>query len=158
MRTAEEVRQVFAFERWANGQVLESLESLLEPPPDLLALGGHLLGAIDIWLARIEGTQPAGGLWDTISLEDLHRRAEDVARRIEDFLEDLDDDDLQRDVVYRNSQGEEFTNRAGDILQHLALHGAEHRGQISFETGRLGGKSRETEYLWWLREPPEGER
>lgn len=158
MQTTEEVRQVFAFERWANGQVLESLESLLEPPPELLALGGHLLGAVDTWLSRIEGVAPEAGLWDTVTLVDLHRRSEDVARRLADFLEDLSNEDLARDVVYRNSQGVEHANRTGDILQHLALHGAEHRGQISFEVGRLGGKSRETEYLWWLREPPEGEQ
>ena len=41
-------------------------------------------------------------------------------------------------ITYTNSKGEPCTSRVADVLTHVALHGAHHRGQLVAELRAAG--------------------
>ena len=55
-------------------------------------------------------------------------------------------------VRYRNSRGEEFHTPVGDLLTHVLMHGAYHRGQIAASVRRAGGEPAATDYIAFTRE------
>jgi uncharacterized damage-inducible protein DinB len=155
MRTVEELHQQIAFERWANRAQVESLATVAAPSEDLLRITWHLLAAIENWLSRIEGIPPAASLdWRTPVLEEVTTLLEEVDTHYGRALEALSEARLGESVGYTNTAGRRYTNLVGDILEHLMLHSAEHRGQIAREVGRLGGSPVETEYIWFVRDRP----
>jgi uncharacterized damage-inducible protein DinB len=54
-------------------------------------------------------------------------------------------------VAYRTSRGEPFTTRLEDILAHVVLHGAHHRGQIALRVREAGGDPAGTDYITYVR-------
>ena len=54
-----------------------------------------------------------------------------MAARWEKFLGVMDDARLATTVTYKNSKAESWTSRKGDILMHVIMHSAYHRGQIA---------------------------
>jgi len=59
---------------------------------------------------------------------------------------------LSRRVTYRNTQGEHFTNEAGDILAHVVLHGATPRGQSAAARRAAGGAPARTDFILAVRQ------
>jgi len=152
-----ELEQLFAFDRWANRQTLAALRTLEAAPPTALCdLLWHTLAAADNWLSRIDGTTPfeALGWTDTHALETIAAYNARVEPRSVAFVAALPEARLSETFEYRNSSGAPFTNVVADALQHVILHGVEHRGQIMYEIGKLGGQPVELEYAWFLRDPP----
>ena len=67
------------------------------------------------------------------------------------YIEELAEARLTAVIRYRNSQGDEFANTVLDILTHVVIHGAYHRGQIAKAIGKAGGKSVNTDYIIFAR-------
>lgn len=152
MRTSDELLQQLAFEVWADRAQIASIGSVEAPSDQLLATAWHLLAAAENWLARVQGVTPSVSLdWQTPARDALPPLLEQVCDRFVAVAREVDDVRLNAPVRYTNSQGIAYENLAGDILEHLMLHGAEHRGQIALEVGRQGGQPAETEYIFWLR-------
>ena len=94
----------------------------------------HLLLADRIWMDRftqegVLGTPPL----DTVLYDDfnlLRSARVDEDRRIEDFMNALDDGFLRKDIRYVNSRGVLCSDPAPLILGHLFNHQTHHRGQI----------------------------
>jgi len=135
---------------WADRRTAESLDTLDAPPPELVRIWAHLLGAEETWLARIAGREPTVPVWPEI---DLERCRALMASNHGQFRELLDAGAaaLDRHVTYRNSRGEEFTNTVSEILHHVAMHGMYHRGQVALEVRRLGGEPLATDLIVYLR-------
>jgi len=55
-------------------------------------------------------------------------------------------------VDYVNSKGEKWTSRADDILAHVILHGAYHRGQIATIVRGSGETPAYTDYIHCVRQ------
>ncbi|MDA0271478.1 MAG: DinB family protein [Chloroflexi bacterium] len=152
MRSAAELRQQLAFEVWADRAQIASIGSVAEPSERLLAVAWHLLAGAENWLARVDGTEPSVSLdWVTPARDALVPLLEQVCDHFLSIAMLVDDVRLHQPLRYTNSRGEVFENLVGDALEHLMLHGAEHRGQIAWEVGALGGEPAETEYIFWLR-------
>jgi uncharacterized damage-inducible protein DinB len=66
----------------------------------------------------------------------------------------LTTDDLAREVPYVNSAGAAFVSRVDDILLHVVLHSAYHRGQVSLLMRRSGGTPKPTDYIAFARGAP----
>jgi uncharacterized damage-inducible protein DinB len=151
-----ELRQLFAFDRWATRRCLAALRSLDEASVELRDLLWHTLTATDNWLSRIDGSEPFEPLqWgDPHTLDDLDRYAARIEAESAAFADAIEDTRFAEPFDYRNSSGVPFTNVVADVLQHVALHGVEHRAQLMWEVGKLGGATSELEYAWFLRDPP----
>src|SRR5712671_6987609 len=91
----------------------------------------HLLTADRIWMHRLTRTGDQPGHLGAILFADLAqlraaREAED--RRIIDYVESLQDADIEATWEYRTLNGTPFSQPLGDILAHLFNHQTHHRG------------------------------
>lgn len=114
------------YDLWANRLTLESLRGEASPEP-ALRIFAHIIAAHRLFLARIAGGEPVT-VWpepDLANAEaDLHACRDRWSRL-------LTERQAGEEVEYVNSKGERWRSRLDDIVTHLALHSAYHRGQIA---------------------------
>jgi len=88
--------------------------------------------AEQVWLARLKGEDSSGlPIWPALGLADCEAWIRENRDGYAAFLSGLKGEDLAKTVTYRNSSGTAFNTAIGDILAHVAMHGAYHRGQVS---------------------------
>lgn len=143
---------------WADDRVLAALRSATAPDPANLELLAHVLAAEHVWLARLKGEAPAHVVWPPLSLEECAALMRANERALTAYVSSLTPADLPREVTYRNSAGLQFTSRVEDILLHLCLHGAYHRGQIAWALRHAGGVPMPTDYIAFIRGAPAATR
>ena len=61
-----------------------------------------------------------------------------VERHMRAFLAGLRDEDIGRNVEYLNPRGEKRSMPLGELMQHGAIHGVHHRGQVALLLRMLG--------------------
>ena len=153
---------------WADARLLEALEASADARGTAGAHAGeaganggataealrehaHVLGAEETWLARIEGRSPAAPVWPEATLEAVRTLSEATERAFRAYLRDLTEEGLATSVTYRNSAGDEFTNRVADILLHVALHGQYHRGKVNLLLRQGGHEPAPVDYIAYVR-------
>jgi len=150
--------KVFQHLAWADARVLESLRaahSVLKKDQDLYA---HILGAEHVWLSRIIGTTPKFAVWPTLTLEECERLAAENGAAYQKLASDLTKEATERAITYRNSAGDAYTSTLEDILTHVSLHGAYHRGQIAASVRAAGDTPIATDYIAFARGAPAATR
>ena len=60
--------------------------------------------------------------------------------------------DLTAQASYQNSKGEKFSSRQADILMHVVMHGAYHRGQIAAAIRAAGSEPAYTDFIHCIRQ------
>lgn len=145
----DELRRLMQHLRWADERALESLRAT--PEPDALRRYAHVLGAEHTWVSRVRGQAPAVAIWPTLTLAECEALAGENAAALQAAVEALGEDDGDREVEYRNSAGAEFRSRVVDILLHVAMHGAYHRGQVALLVRAAGGEPQPTDYIAFMR-------
>ncbi len=60
--------------------------------------------------------------------------------------------DLARVVNYKNSKGENWRSLEDDIVQHVIMHSAYHRGQIATDMRAAGFTPAYTDFIHALRQ------
>lgn len=102
-----------------------------------------------LWLRRWKGENPNGRPeWTKEpSLEVLETRLGDIERERTELLATLTDDDLQRDLAYRNMAGDPFANTLGDLMTHVANHATYHRGQLTTMLRQVGATPPATDFV-----------
>jgi len=149
------IRKLFDHLEWADQAVLAALEARPDAPADAFRLAAHMLNAELVWLARIAGeTEPP--LHDEADLADYRERAARARAGWNDLLGDLAAGRLAAAVAYTNTKGEPFRTALEDILLHVALHGAYHRGQILRIVAGTGQPVPWVDYIAWVRGRAEG--
>lgn len=143
---------------WADSRVLEGLRA--DPGSDAAAIEyfAHVLAAEHVWLTRITGATRELEVWPKLSLDECAAIGERNRRELEALIGGLRPDDLAREVSYINSAGDAFKSRVDDILLHVMLHGAYHRGQVSLMVRRSGGTPMPTDYIAFVRGAPAATR
>ena len=68
------------------------------------------------------------------------------------LLDKLTPEKLAAGLTYRNTKGVEFKTPIQDVLMHLVLHSAYHRGQVAAAVREAGGKPAATDYVVYLRQ------
>jgi uncharacterized damage-inducible protein DinB len=69
-----------------------------------------------------------------------------------EFVSKIDEGGLSKSVTYKNSQGEDWTSRVEDILQHVIMHSVYHRGQIATEMRAAGLTPASTDFIHAVRQ------
>lgn len=149
-----ELEQLFAFDRWANRQTLDALRSVQPEPEELVRLLAHVLSATDNWLSSVEGVEPLTRP-DVQDVEALASYLDQVDARTISFRQDLADERLGQRFELRDPSRARFETVTGDVLQHVVLHGVEHRAQIMYEVGKLHGQPSELQYALFVSERPD---
>jgi uncharacterized damage-inducible protein DinB len=153
----ERLRHLFQYEQDSHEQVLEAFRSApaeakqSEAYQKALDMMAHIIAARLIWLWRIGGTanRPETVFpkqTEQAALEALIRSMESDWRQ---YLDKLDDAELERWLDYKTLDGREFRSRIDDILTQLHGHSMYHRGQISIWMREAGATPAPTDYLRW---------
>ncbi|MGH7699851.1 MAG: DinB family protein [Gemmatimonadales bacterium] len=161
--TADEVRTLYAFNRWATGRLLDATRRLA--PPDFTrdlrtsyrSVRGtlvHLVWAEWIWLRRWRGESPTNVYAEEefADADAVATRWRDVERDQRDFLATLTDDRLPVGLAYRNLKGERWEYPLVHTLQHVANHSSYHRGQVVTLLRQLGHAPPPTDFLVFFDE------
>jgi uncharacterized damage-inducible protein DinB len=143
--------QLLAHLRWADDRALDSLRAMPSPDAEALTLLAHVLGAEEVWLARLENREPSVAVWPDLDLDGCHALARAVHDQLDRYLAELEPQHLDRLVSYRNSAGVAFESHVADILLHIAMHGAYHRGQVALAVRRAGARPLFTDYIAFVR-------
>ncbi len=149
MRTTT-IRRLFDHMRWADDLVAGSLARRPEASPEAWGLYAHVLGAEQVWLARILGT-PAGPVWPDPDPGELGRLRVAVHEGFAGLLACPGGAGLDASIAYTNSAGRDFESTVEDILLHVFLHGSYHRGQIAYLLRDAGAQPAPTDYIAFVR-------
>jgi uncharacterized damage-inducible protein DinB len=133
--------------------MLEALRRSENAHDRVMQLFGHVLAAEEIWLARIAGAPYAHiNVFPTLSLDQCEAEISRIHAGYQELITGLRPHELERMIAYTNTRGQSFATSVGDILLHVALHGAYHRGQIEQLLRAAGEAPPATDYIVFARE------
>ncbi len=135
---------------WADDLVAESLAAARDPVDEAWSLYAHVLGAEQIWLARILG-EPDGAVWPATDTESLEALRVHLLEGYATLLQELTDEELGISISYRNSAGDRFETSVEDILHHVFLHGSYHRGQVALLLRQASEVPAPSDYIAFAR-------
>ena len=144
------LERLFRHLQWADDQVLRTAEAAGTFPQEALRLLAHILGAEQVWLARIQGRETVP-VWPQLAVAECRALS---GRNLEGYREVLAataEEGFEAVVDYRDTRGTAHRTRLGDILLHVALHGAHHRGQIAALVRAAGLQPAGTDYILFCR-------
>jgi uncharacterized damage-inducible protein DinB len=139
MELLEHLRRQFVYDAWANREVLAALSASPRPAVRPLQLLAHILSAERLWLERIRKQPQSLPVWPDFTIEQCEAQIAGLAELWQELLGQLSADELSDKVAYKNSKGEPWTSTVEDVLTHVLLHSAYHRGQIASQV-RAGGE------------------
>ena len=128
---------------WANGEWIEYAARAFAGDEFVLVRLSHILLGERAWFDRISGEMVERHVWRTMTLPVLRELNRKHAVRYERLLES----DVSRVIAYRRFTGEEYQSPVSDILLHLTLHGAHHRGQIATYVSSQGKPPINTDFI-----------
>jgi uncharacterized damage-inducible protein DinB len=152
MESIEHYRRLFSYDDWANRAVLAALRDAGNPPTRSLKLMAHVFAAERVWLERLEQKKQSVPVWPVSTLEQCDSEAEDMSRSWKKFLQGKKDADLAVTISYKNSKGESWESRKDDVLQHVIMHSAYHRGQIAADMRAAGFTPAYTDFIHGVRQ------
>src|SRR5713226_2031166 len=105
MELLEHLRRQFAYDAWANREVLAGLKMTECPSPRPLQLLAHILSAERLWLERILQQPQSLPVWPDFTVEQCETQIADLAQRWQEYLCQLSTAALADKVAYKNSKG-----------------------------------------------------
>ncbi len=144
--------QLFGYDLWANRQSLASLTRASPAPARSIRLLAHIIAAERLWLARLTADPEPVVVWPELSLSACELQLPEVSSRWRAYLDGLRVETLNQPVSYKNSKGEPWTNRVEDILMHVIMHSAYHRGQIAADVRQSGSEPASTDFIHAVRQ------
>lgn len=144
----------FKYDSWANGEALSAIkaaspQSSLARPLSLLA---HILSAQQLWLERLRQQPQTMPVWPESGIAECEEQIAELARVWREFLSALSDSRLSQRVHYKNSKGETWSSTVEDVLTHVLLHSAYHRGQIAVLLREAGATPAYTDFIHAVRQ------
>lgn len=114
----------------------------------------HIAAAEHIWFRRLEGRAPEQPVWPDLDPDEALALSQSTIAGLTSWVESHSPEELERPILYRNSAGREFENRGIDVVQHVAMHGAYHRGQLALLARMGGAEPISTDFIAYLRGAP----
>ena len=151
METIEHLRELYAYNHWANRRLVRALESnRSEKARKILA---HLLITEKEYFARLYGKDSTGfDFWQDLSAEDCGNLARENAENYERILKRFDDEELGQIARYKTSEGVPYQNTFRELLTHVLFHSSIHRGNIIAKMREEGFAPPKIDYIIYLRE------
>jgi len=146
------IRRLFRYDDWANQEVVAALKGLPTPPPRSLKILAHILSAERLWLERLRSEKQTYPVWPDFTIEQCRKEVEQLPQLWTAHLSLFKEEDLPRSLRYKNSKGETWTGQTLDILMHVVLHSAYHRGQIAADMRAAGFSPAYTDFIHAVRQ------
>ncbi len=163
LERSEELRDLYAFNRWANARLRTVVSALSDEEftrdlrssyPSVHDTWLHIMTSEWVWLARWQGTSPAGmpPEWKEYSREEITDQWQTVEAAQLAFLDKLTDAALDRSIRYTNFVAKEFVQPLWHLMRHMVNHSTYHRGQITTMLRQLGREAVSTDLVLYFRE------
>ena len=154
MTTIEEIRDLFAYDRWATEKLFRALDGIDDATwsraevIDERGLGGilvHMLGAYQRWLHGLleDGSTHGPEREPLLSSAEVQRRFAAEWPQMDGLLARADDAWLARD-----DEGVGFAW----MLRHLANHGTQHRAEAAALLTQAGRSPGDLDMIVWLED------
>lgn len=152
--TADELRDLHGFHRWARGRLLDAAERLpaqdltRAPEPGVPSLRDglvRLLWTDWVWLRRFFGLSPRI-VFDPDDYPDVaavRAKWAEVDDEMRDLLGPLTDAGTKRRVDYRDVRGGPHAAPLGRLLLHLVERGSQGRAELAAALRGMGAKAPE---------------
>lgn len=144
--------KMFRYDHWANREVLRAIQGGGAGSGATVGRIAHILGAEKLWLERMRGERQSMPVWPTSTVEECAALADEMGSAWRDYLTALAPDELGKKVQYRNSKGEAWSSRVEDVLMHVIMHSAYHRGQIAMAMRAAGMEPAYTDFIHAVRQ------
>ena len=155
---------LFAYNRWANARVLEACKALTQDElnaPAQVSFGSlmgnlvHILDAEWVWRVRMQGgasptRMPAVEDFPTLADLIAHWQSEEAA--MQQFIEGLQPEDLERWVEFRTTSGSPQASTLWKALAHVTFHGMQFRAEAGSALGAMGHSPGDLDMILFLRE------
>lgn len=154
MVSAAHIRELVAYNRWANDKVFGALEHVSDDAlsaarsasrGSLFATVAHIATSQVVWLTRFTGATPPA--YDFATRTGVIHAVDAAQTALEAFAAGLAADDWDRLIEYRDSSGAAHSVPLGRLLTHLVNHGTLHRGEARFQLGELGHSPGDMDYV-----------
>jgi uncharacterized damage-inducible protein DinB len=150
---ASHLRKLFDYDYWANREALASLSTVPGDAGRASKYLAHIVGAQRVWLSRFEmPDSPSTEPWPALTFNEAQAAVEVLHKRWLNLVDRLTPEKLAQDLLYRNTKGQEFRTPTQDVLMHLVMHSAYHRGQVAAAVREAGGKPASTDYIAYARQ------
>jgi uncharacterized damage-inducible protein DinB len=144
--------RMFSYDEWANGECLRAMRESKTLPASTLGRLAHILSAERLWLERLRQQKQTMPVWPTSTIEECQVLADEMGAGWRNYLNGLGPEELDRTIEYCNTKGELWSNRIEDVLMHVIMHSAYHRGQIAMEMRAAGVVPAYTDYIHAVRQ------
>lgn len=156
--TLDEIRTLFAFNRWANDRILDACRELSHD--ELIRdLGSshrsvrgtlvHMMWGEWIWFRRWLGESPKVDFAeeDYPTVDAIESAWHQLDRERREFLSIIANDHLQRTFGYENFAGEHWEYSFQRAMQHVVNHSSYTRGQLTALLRQMGKTPPTTDFL-----------
>jgi|SRR5579883_2524820 uncharacterized damage-inducible protein DinB len=150
MQLLEHYRRLAGYDGWANQEVIRSLRDMADPPARSVRWVAHILAAEYVWLSRLHSEVSPLPVWPELSLPQCHEQAKKLLAGWTGYLDSSPQ--LGAVIHYKNSKGESWANTVADILTHVFMHSAYHRGQIAADVRQSGHTPAYTDFIHGVRQ------
>jgi uncharacterized damage-inducible protein DinB len=152
MDLLEHYRQLNAYDEWANLEMIASFRKVGTPQERSLKYMAHIIGAEHVWLARLRQREVPLPVWPELSIDRCEEHVRALSAEWRAYLSNASAALLDQSISYKNSKGEPWTSLVRDILTHVFMHSAYHRGQIAVDTRQGGHAPALTDFIHGVRQ------
>jgi len=149
---ADYLRREFAYDEWANREVLNAIRTGGGTDERSLQLMSHILSAEQVWLDRLKQQPQSVPVWPKPDLSQCEAQAAELGSKWLEFLDLITAGDVSQSISYKNSRGEAWTSTIVDVLTHVVMHSAYHRGQIASHMRASGQTPAYTDFIHGVRQ------
>lgn len=144
-------RRQFNYNEWANREVLTAMRSQGSDAQSVRYMA-HILSAERLWLERLNQEPQSMPVWPQTDLAQCEAQVADVQQLWREYINSLVADSLSQSISYKNSKGESWTSTVQDVLTHVLMHSAYHRGQIASHMRASGLTPAYTDFIHAVRQ------
>ena len=152
MNLRDHFRRQFRYDAWANREVLNTISAQSGEDARSRQLFAHILAAERLWLERLTQQPQSIPVWPEWELLKCESEAAHMNGLWMEYLGDTSEDKLDKKISYKNSKGEPWETTVFDILTHVVMHSAYHRGQIASHMREVGKTPAYTDFIHAVRQ------
>jgi uncharacterized damage-inducible protein DinB len=142
-----DAQRLLHYDRWANAETLQSIRAVTNSPLRALEVFAHIAAVHRLFLSRILNSGPVE-VWPQPDLDAADR---DLLASYEQWQNLFRSRTPDEEIQYVNSKGERWRSSILDIVTHVVIHSAYHRGQIAMLLGSTAGTPAYTDFIHCAR-------
>jgi uncharacterized damage-inducible protein DinB len=158
----DDFANLFAFNRWADGKVLDAVRQLTppqyaaEPVPgwsSIRSTVAHIAIVTDGWIGGLAGRTADDGPSESslATPDDAQRLLDRAYQTLDELLPALTPERLATPQLLRRGS-RSATLPPWAVLRHVVNHASYHRGQIASKLKRFGVEQPATDLIFWVME------